>query len=538
MTRLGFAFLLCVALCGAGQLSPRREEWASTWTGWDASLQLNASGVCLRPWQTQTDGGPLLEERFWPPELALAGVAAHSPGSWRLLLDKLNAGLPLTLLAFGSSIVEGHAGCWADSAETLEQAGVASVPPGMNRSLAESGRCVRYGWASELMAAINASWPHPQHLLVNAGRSAANLNSFANYICIDGWVPHEGIDMLLLETHDGRSGLDEKADNATARDIERLYFLTLEKQPPRVAPLPVLLFNMWPLLPSSSPDTPGASCVRLMGANCSACGGGSQFGERLRAATVVGGNGTAEDAVHRLARHHGWTSLSMRDALAFGLSSGEPARLGWSECEWLVGWMKDWTHPGPQGKRLVADMLVGLLAETQALVENSTFASALQPEAVAPLTPGLEAPSLRKCAEGTQLAVRRADGWHYVQMEVVKGAPVYKPGWLANVSGAVLEFEVNTRMYALAKEARVQLSLQHLSSFERMGMAQVSCVGKCVCAPAQLDGHSTDPEHVSIEKELVLSVTQTRHCLVRLEVLAETRSGEHKVKLLGYTVIG
>ena len=139
----------------------------------------------MRPGQTQQPGGPLLVQRFWPPELARAGVAEQRPGSWRLLLDKLNAGLPLTLLAFGSSIVEGHAGCFADSAQTLAQAGVASVPPGMNRTLDETGRCVRFGWASELLAAVNATWPHPQHLLVNAGRSAANLQSFASYICID-----------------------------------------------------------------------------------------------------------------------------------------------------------------------------------------------------------------------------------------------------------------------------------------------------------------------------------------------------------------
>jgi hypothetical protein len=69
-----------------------------------------------------------------------------------------------------------------------------------------------------------------------------------------------------------------------------------------------------------------------------------------------------------------------------------------------------------------------------------------------------------------------------------------------------------------------------------MGAAAVACVAGCTCDGGHvLQGHST-AQHVSIEAAVELAVTQARQCTLRLTVLPDTLSGEHKVKLISVAV--
>jgi hypothetical protein len=90
-----------------------------------------------------------------------------------------------------------------------------------------------------------------------------------------------------------------------------------------------------------------------------------------------------------------------------------------------------------------------------------------------------------------------------------------------------------------------------------MGRARLSCAGGCACAPAEVDAHHK--ERTSVAATAVLPVwpapggdassnslesssssgggaaaaaEQLRRCVVRVEVLRGTSSGEHKFKLL------
>jgi hypothetical protein len=64
-----------------------------------------------------------------------------------------------------------------------------------------------------------------------------------------------------------------------------------------------------------------------------------------------------------------------------------------------------------------------------------------------------------------------------------------------------------------------------------MGKAVLSCTAGCTCEPLLVNGHS----HVqhSIPRVVKLPVSQHRHCRVRVTIVEETDSGEHKFKLTG-----
>jgi hypothetical protein len=248
-----------------------------------------------------------------------------------------------------------------------------------------------------------------------------------------------------------------------------------------------------------------------------------------------------EDVFAGAARRYGWASLSIRDALAAGLRDGAHIVLNWTACEWVNAFFTDRVHPSPQGYRLIADALIGLVvaaqdAEVAACVdgvdgegvfENATVALPLW----APMSAGAFAAPLRLCNVAAALAARRAEGWHHTQTELVKGHLVHKPGWIAVQPGAILDFSVATRFWAAARsQAAATLAVTHLISYEHMGSAELSCVSGCECTPVVLEGHTTQP--VSIEQLVELPVSQAEVCVLSLRVRNETQSGEHKVKLI------
>lgn len=45
---------------------------------------------------------------------------------------------------------------------------------------------------------INQTWPHPNHVLVNAGRAGCSLQCFLFLECLEDSLPHS-MDLLLIE---------------------------------------------------------------------------------------------------------------------------------------------------------------------------------------------------------------------------------------------------------------------------------------------------------------------------------------------------
>lgn len=53
------------------------------------------------------------------------------------------------------------------------------------------------GWAVRFFEALNATWPHPHHVLDNAARDAMPLGDVAP--CLASQLPPRGADLVLIE---------------------------------------------------------------------------------------------------------------------------------------------------------------------------------------------------------------------------------------------------------------------------------------------------------------------------------------------------
>ena len=80
------------------------------------------------------------------------------------------------------------------------------------------------------------------------------------------------------------------------------------------------------------------------------------------------------------------------------------------------------------------------------------------------------------------------------------------------------------------------LKIFYLTTYERMGMARVTCEDGCRCSPRILDGHTV--MHESVVNVARLGVSQSENCTLRVEVMEETRDpkGGHKFKIVQINV--
>jgi hypothetical protein len=138
------------------------------------------------------------------------------------------------------------------------------------------------------------------------------------------------------------------------------------------------------------------------------------------------------------------------------------------------------------------------------------------------------------------IKVLQKSGWEFREWDSgAAGEKKYKPGWIATEPGAVLRIELDTDFgpeqqaegQKLGSKGQLLVQLTYLTSYEHMGTARASCVEGCSCQEATVDAH--DPkEHHSVPRVLHLPVTPSSRCVVQLEVLPESGSGEHKFKLM------
>lgn len=154
-------------------------------------------------WRFYARGGetepPDEAARFWTRELLRRSVGAGNYAQMKALLEKLDAGEPITVAAVGSSVVQDHGGAFHSSLAAL-RAAVPSPHPYIYGGATGSGGpdWVQTGWLTYFMRAVNATWPHPGHLLVNAGRGGATPAAIANGMCVEQSLP-ETADLIIIE---------------------------------------------------------------------------------------------------------------------------------------------------------------------------------------------------------------------------------------------------------------------------------------------------------------------------------------------------
>ena len=269
---------------------------------------------------------------------------------------------------------------------------------------------------------------------------------------------------------------------------------------------------------------------------------------------------------NRVAAHYGAASLSYTNLLTALMHS--PARGNLSECQVFAAVYKDLVHPSTGGEVLLADLLVNYLVGAQEHYHSeqkqqaSNFSLHNPHHGVAPLDPrSLTVPRMRcfgtmqamhgdevlshglKTATGIDVA--KAEGWTYVETD--GGKP--RPGWVSTVPGSELQMAIDTDFGELDDPHFITLFF--LSSYEHMGQAEVACVSGCRCDASTIDGHEPDHQH-SIPKQHDFRLSRQHpgsgggnsssdsagdsRCIVKVKVLQESRSGEHKVKVMQLAV--
>ena len=144
---------------------------------------------------------------------------------------KLASGRPVTISAIGSSnVVRGGCQSWQNRTTF---GGKCSHAKYTNRS-ADDGTA--QGWLLQGFEALNATWPHPQHVLVNRALMATGPSGFSG--CLGKFVP-ERADVVLLGFADMcRRPTDVDDHNALTnstfgRDLERIVrALAARSDPP------------------------------------------------------------------------------------------------------------------------------------------------------------------------------------------------------------------------------------------------------------------------------------------------------------------
>lgn len=525
--------LLLLLLCALGAVASATAASASC----DAAVPRDAAA-----WPSSADVAPHTLSPAVRGRLARAALAASTPDAWVPLIAKLRRGEAINVVAFGSSIVQGHAGSFVSSAAVLKQAGVQALMPPLQRLLEDTGSAVGRGYLESFMAAINATWPNPGHLFLNIGRGAVSLGQFTDVLCIERMLPLAAeVDLLLFETHseDGAPGHEGEPGIEVVELMERLHTYAQARLSRGNRTIPLVMLSVLPLVKGFESSSPRKSnkelCTGDRGVHCAepTCAADAHVAN-IFTDSALGG---LEAHVAAAARRYGWALISVRDAMAAGLRDQLHTALNISGCEWASLFYADPMHPGwKHGMNLIGDALLSLLVAAQDVSPPGCQGELLPPVRLlpAPLTKLGRVVTPHSCVEAEYIVPIRNESFHYVRHELVNGAIVYKDGWVGNVSGALLEFAFRTKLPELPADARARLTLRILTSYEGMGAAALSCVAGCACEPATLQGHVSGS--VSVEFDAHLPVTQAEACTLQLRVLPETSSGGHKFKLLGVSL--
>ncbi|KAG2425210.1 hypothetical protein HYH02_015037 [Chlamydomonas schloesseri] len=239
---------------------------------------------------------------------------------------------------------------------------------------------------------------------------------------------------------------------------------------------------------------------------------------------------SSEDAQGALAQYYDAQSLSQRTSLYRLAAFKQQPGFLWEN------FMADF-HAGDLGHAAMADLVVYLLQQ----VALDLLLHPFGPEDEAIIAEGMpqqtmytdnNPPYTTMCHVGDSFKnlTLSSEGWEYIN----EGRPD-KPkwGWVTSKPGSMLSLRLDTdRSHISTSTEPVKVFLQHLRSYENMGMAEFSCTSGCTCEPVTVDAHIT--MRVSQLYLAELKVSQSKACVVSVKVLDKSSSGGGtKFKLAG-----
>lgn len=432
----------------------------------------------LASWQSNphvatTDYQPGLSAREMQKGLVSYGAWARA----RRAMAKLLAGEPITVGIIGGSITWGHG---ADPGKT--------------------------DWAARVFQWVNATFPGAKHRFVNGAIPAAPSSYFS--MCYAWHVP-EDADLVFLEfnVNDERATGDAPIRRAHERLIRKL--LNFKNRPALVE----MVFYRYPERDFKSDTT---AIYRYHG----------------------------DDEIGVLAQYYHLPWIGTRSLVWDYLpeTAQDPATRtdkmrqmwGWSDEEKAM----DLDHPWVVGHGWLADLAIYWMQQVLDDVARHPLEPADDDEAAAELSVPMfeknyEARS-NTCLMGESFKelVKSQEGFEWINEGTDKKQ---KWGYISKTPGSWAEIVLNTNVAkGLAPGDNVTLAIGHLQSYEHMGQFEVTCTQGCVCDPLKQDGHNE--ERASQLHHSMMLVPAVDECRLRVTVLSETQSGEHKVKLIGLTI--
>lgn len=203
----------------------------------------------------------------------------------------------------------------------------------------------------------------------------------------------------------------------------------------------------------------------------------------------------------------------------------------------------DDVHPGGQtGARVMGEMAAALMLDAAVTVLGapplSRHEHAAEVKLPSPMySKNYEPQSLNLCFlwDDVKAATTRSDGWVWTDEE--RG----KWGWVSETPGSILEVKIPATRPQGAKregEVLVGVNINYLQSYEGHGIAAVTCTSGCSCNRTEINSLNVDTHNSQTESCTIL-VTESPECVIRLEVLSDTKSanGGHKFKLSGFVVL-
>ena len=504
-----------------------------------------------------------------------------SPSTVASLWAKLDAGMPLRIGVLGSSVAM-SGGCQLEYQAHLRCAqfdglhvhkrfarGYGVVDDEMKGLLHNADRPVR-GFVLQVLDAINSTWPHRGHRVINAAMDAWTAKSIEPCLLSNEQITSS--DLLLLEL--GSQGWHSSQAAASERIVRKL--LARAEGPPPV--LVMVTTRQW--------------CGR------------SVHGLRRREKPVLqkGWNGI-EDIFARFCEAYDMACLSLRDAIFHDVLAGrenftvpdvaadclhpEQSRFGYHYmADMIINFLRrsyqrhrdahrgdfGFSKSNPVTQYRPRPLPAALLRSNQGSVGRMVwrcFALTSSPTTMlsAPVaardghSPGMplihwqpetgtsgmvadtsSCDSLRRCVLRSlrtqdDACLRGRGHWQYCSRALAPRA-VNKPGIVSVLPGAVMRLMIDTsapvtRTHANGTTMPVPiLALTYLSSYENMGVCLISCESGCSCPiqrvdalqfaqqTAQAGSMTADAplvRNVSIATVAEISLTAARRCVLRLE---------------------
>ena len=145
--------------------------------------------------------------------------------------------------------------------------------------------------------------------------------------------------------------------------------------------------------------------------------------------------------------------------------------------------------------------------------------------------------------------------WCYSSLATNVAHQKKSPGVLALSPGATIHFPIDSRMAPMGVQSggnghstngnggggnasKLMVHIEHLTSYEHMGIAAIRCVGLCSCPTQTVNAHRTDAHrNVSVFLQHSFELQgATADCALQLQILPTTSSGGYKFKVRTVTL--